>query len=372
MHRHPVTWFLLPFSFIYGIVVYIRNLLFDWGILRSVEFTLPIIGVGNITVGGTGKTPHTEYLIRLLKDRFSIAMLSRGYRRKSLGFILADSSSRIEEIGDEPFQIFRKFPSIAVAVDRNRVQGIRQLQKQIENLDAVLLDDAYQHRWVKPGISILLIDYNRLIIHDALLPAGRLREPVSGKQRAHIIVITKCPEKLKPIERRIITENINPLPHQRIFFSSFRYGKFIPVFPGATNDMDQEEFKRMKPFVLLLTGIANPGMLKDYLIDMGGEVTDARYPDHHEFSSRDILHVIRTFDSIRTSSKIIVTTEKDSVRLQSFVTLDDDIKQRLFYVPVEVEFLNDDKKEFDRQIITYIMNCQRNRIIVDFPKHPSF
>ena len=224
---------LYPFSLVYGLIVWLRNTLFDLQIIRSAEFPIPVISVGNITVGGTGKTPHTEYLVDLLKEEFRVATLSRGYRRKTRSFILAGADPDVWEIGDEPVQIKNKYPETEVAVDRKRVNGIRQLLKRIPDLDVILLDDGYQHRYVKPGLSILLIDFNRPIWSDHLLPAGRLREPAYEKRRANIILITKCPDRLKPIERRIIVKDLKLYPFQHLYFTKLTYGQPVPVFSSS-------------------------------------------------------------------------------------------------------------------------------------------
>ena len=222
---------LLPFSPFYGMVVRIRNLLFDINILRSTRFNIPVISVGNITVGGTGKTPHVEYLVQLLRNDYKLAVLSRGYKRKTNQFILASKSSGITEIGDEPKQIKLKFPGVYVAVDSNRVRGIRTLMQSIHNLDMVILDDAYQHRYVKAGLSILLIDYNRPIFKDMLLPAGNLREPRNNLNRADIIIVTKCPEILTSSQRGDFITRLRPNSKQAIFFTKFAYGSPVPVLP---------------------------------------------------------------------------------------------------------------------------------------------
>lgn len=212
-----INYRLLPLSWIYGAAVRLRNTLFEVGILKSRAFDIPMISVGNITIGGTGKTPHVEYLVRLLKDRFNVAVLSRGYKRKSRGFVLAGADSTVRDIGDEPYQMKTKFPGITVAVDKDRCHGVDRLtdDNTAEDIDVILLDDAFQHRYVKPGINILLVDYHRLIIYDKLLPAGRLREPLSGKNRADIVIVTKCPKGLKPMEFRVITKAMN-LTHTSI------------------------------------------------------------------------------------------------------------------------------------------------------------
>ena len=218
---------LRPLSWLYGLGVGFRNMLFEAGILKSQTYATPVISVGNITVGGTGKTPHVEYLIRLLKDKTNLAVLSRGYKRKSRGFLLADNDSTMYDIGDEPFQIKQKFPDITVAVDKKRTRGISRLinGEAGKDIDVILLDDAFQHRYVRAGISILLVDYHRLIIYDELLPSGRLREPVGSKDRADIVIVTKCPPDIKPMDYRVITKAMALYPYQQLYFSTHEYSR---------------------------------------------------------------------------------------------------------------------------------------------------
>ena len=221
-HFIKIHKWLYPVSWIYGAVVTVRNKLFDWGFLRSKSFDVPVICIGNLSVGGTGKTPHTEYLIKLLRNSYHVAVLSRGYKRHSRGYVLATSQSTAHSIGDEPYQMYTKFPSVTLAVDENRCHGIEQLLAIKEPpIEVVLLDDAFQHRYVKPGLSILLTDYHRLFCDDTLLPAGRLRESVNGKNRAQIVIVTKCPQDIKPIDYNIITKRLNLYPYQQLYFSSF-------------------------------------------------------------------------------------------------------------------------------------------------------
>ena len=230
-HFIKIHKWLYPVSWIYGAVVVMRNKLFDWGIFRSKSFDVPVICVGNLAVGGTGKTPHTEYLIKLLRDKYQVAVLSRGYKRRTKGYVLATPQCTAKTIGDEPYQMYTKFSSVTLAVDEKRCHGIEKLLKLKEpSTDVILLDDAFQHRHVKAGLNILLTDYHRLFCDDTLLPAGRLREPVSGKNRAQIVIVTKCPQDIKPIDYNIITKRLNLYPYQRLFFSSFRYGNLQPVF----------------------------------------------------------------------------------------------------------------------------------------------
>ena len=255
---------LLPLSWFYGLGVGFRNTLFEMGVLKSRSFSTPVISVGNITVGGTGKTPHVEYLIRLLKDKLNVAVLSRGYKRKSHGFVLADKDTPMRNIGDEPYQIKQKFPEVTVAVDAKRTRGIEKLtsDKTEKGVDVILLDDAFQHRYVKPGINILLVDYHRLVIYDKLLPAGRLREPIRSKDRADIVIITKCPKDLKPMEFRVITKAMELYPYQQLYFSTLEYDTLKPVFTEQTESTEQIQTGKLDSLsdknVLLLTGIASP------------------------------------------------------------------------------------------------------------------
>lgn len=361
----PNKWLLLlyPFSLIYGLVVYIRNLMFDYQVLKSVEFDIPVICVGNITAGGTGKTPHIEHLIRLLKYESNVAYLSRGYKRKTSRYILATQSSTAEEIGDEARQIRKKFPDIQVAVDRDRVNGIIQLMKGANDLDVILLDDAYQHRNVKAGLSILLFDYNRLPDKDYLLPAGLLREPVSAKKRANIILITKCPESMKPIDRRLIVKDFSLFPFQHLYFTYIKDELPKPVFKTVQKVMTREEIKSMKPHILMIAGIANPSSFKNFVINYSTEIADLLYPDHYSYNEKDIDFIIKKFRAIESTEKIIFTTEKDAMRLEKFYEIDNDIKERMYFIPVTIGFLNEDTENFNQHILSYVRNNKRNSIL---------
>ena len=255
---------LLPLSWLYGLGVMVRNELFELGVLKSRSFDVPVISVGNITVGGSGKTPHVEYLVRLLKDVSQVAVLSRGYKRKSTGYVLAETDTSVEMIGDEPFQMKQKFPNVYVAVDKKRCEGIDKLtqDEQTKDTDVVLLDDAFQHRYVKPGINILLVDYHRLIIYDKLLPAGRLREPLSGKNRADIVIVTKCPKELNPIDYRVLNKAMNLYPFQELFFTTLEYCDLVPVFDDVANEKTIPLTDIHNKNVLLLTGIALPKQME--------------------------------------------------------------------------------------------------------------
>jgi tetraacyldisaccharide 4'-kinase len=358
-------WFLLlyPFSLLYGMAVYIRNFLFDYQIIKSSEFNIPIICVGNITAGGTGKTPHIEYLIRLLKYEFNVACLSRGYKRKTRQYILADHSSTADEIGDEARQIKKKFPDIHVAVDRKRVNGIEQLMKDIPDLDVILLDDAYQHRYVRAGLTILLIDYNRPISKDHFLPSGMLREHPFEKKRANIILVTKCPERLKPIDRRLVVKDLTLFPFQHLYFTHLKDEPPKPVFKTNTKVLAREEIKNMKPRILMIAAIANPRSFKKFVRNYSTHITDLIYPDHHSFTNKDIDTIVTSFNSIENSNKIIFTTEKDAMRLEKFSDIDSKIKERMYFIPVTINFLNEDTENFNQHIMNYVRSNKRNSIL---------
>jgi len=324
---------LFPFSVIYGLIAWLRNFMFDYKLLTSKTYSLPIITVGNLSVGGTGKTPHVEYLIRLLGSKYKIATLSRGYGRKSRGFVIASPESTEEVIGDEPLLFARKYHTVSVAVDANRQRGINQLLTLLPDLNIILLDDAYQHRYVKAGLAILLTDYFDLYTSDFLLPTGNLRECRSGAKRADIIVVTKTPKVFSPFDKRNILKKINALPHQKVFFSYISYGKLLPVFP----DTKYPEVKNPSKIVLF-TGIANPVPLEEYLKRQCNELIPIRYKDHHRYNQADLLKIKERFEMIYSANKIIVTTEKDKMRLVDMKNIDIFNDVPLFYIPIEIVF----------------------------------
>lgn len=360
--RKKFALVLWPFSLLYRIIVTSRNVLFDWEIIKSEKFDIAVISVGNITVGGTGKTPHTEYLIQLLHKRFTLAVLSRGYKRKSKGFVLGSERSTVKDIGDEPLQIKRKFPKITVAVDANRRNGIHTLNHTGDDsqnpFDAIILDDAYQHRYVIPGLSILLIDYNNPIDEDRMLPAGNLREPEQSKQRANIIIITKCPEDLKPIDLRILKKRFKVFAHQTLYFTTMRYSEPQSVF----NHTRLFESINETSSALMVTGIAQPKLFKSHIDSIVKETEMLHFPDHHQFTKKDFDVILKRFAQIKNNDKVIVTTEKDAVRLSEVENLiPKEIKPLIYYIPVRVEFLYNGKKEFDKTIVDYVSQNKRNR-----------
>ena len=354
---------LLPLSWLYGLGVKFRNMLFDMNILKSKSYAVPVISVGNITVGGTGKTPHVEYLIRLLKDQFSIAMLSRGYKRKSKGYVLATSETPMNMIGDEPYQIKQKYPKVTVAVDAKRTRGIEHLthDDSTKETDVIVLDDAFQHRYVKPGVNILLVDYHRPIVYDKLLPAGRLREPLKGKNRADIVIVTKCPKDLKPMDFRVLTKQMDLYPYQQLFFTTLEYNRMRMVFPTAKDSsLSLEELKDYH--ILLLTGIASPKQIYYDVNPYAKSVKSLAYGDHHAFRQKDIHHINETFASM-TSPKVIITTEKDMVRLENIEGLSDEVRNNLYVLPVRISFMLEGEATFNENIIGYVRKNSRNSIL---------
>lgn len=356
-----INRWLQPLSWFYGLGVRFRNTLFETGFLKSKSFTMPIISVGNITVGGTGKTPHVEYLIRLLQDHSRVAVLSRGYKRKSHGFQIADESSTARTIGDEPFQMKQKYPKVIVAVDKDRVHGIEALNQQHHDIDVILLDDAFQHRYVKPGINILLVDYHRLIIYDTLLPAGRLREPLTGKNRADMVIITKCPKDLKPMEYRVITKAMDLYPYQQIFFTTLEYGELTPLFKKEAPTVNLDKLKDHN--VLLLTGIASPRQMKEDLTPVVSKLSMLSFPDHHAFSQKDIEQISSEFAKL-LSPKCIITTEKDAARIIGLKGLCEEIKENIYILPVRIKFMLNQEEKFNDNIIGYVRKNSRNSILV--------
>lgn len=352
---------LYPFSVIYRIITAIRNFLYDSGVLRSHEFSVPVICVGNITVGGTGKTPHTEYIGDLLRKDFNIAILSRGYKRKSSGFRFADQSSASTDIGDEPLQMHRKLQGVTVAVDSNRVRGVKTIMKERPGTGVIILDDGFQHRRINPGFSIILYDYSRPMIKDYLLPYGNLRESIHGMNRADIILITKSPEDISPIQRRIIVKEIDKRPYQNLYFTSIRYEKPVNVFDGSVPERDIiDKTYAEKRGIVLVTGIANPEPLYRHLSKRAGEIIHLSFGDHHQFTEKDIRKITDAWASLNSPEKYLLTTEKDAVRLREFTNFAESIRAFFYFVPVGIDFLNNDREEFDNIIIDYVRKNKRN------------
>ena len=354
---------LLPLSFLYGMGVRFRNMLFDTGILESRSFPIPVISVGNITVGGAGKTPHVEYLIRLLCETKRVSVLSRGYKRRTKGYLLASSSSTSLELGDEPYQMYLKYGrQVHVAVSANRCEGIERLcsDPETKDTDVILLDDAFQHRYVKPGVNILLVDYHRLIVYDKLLPAGRLREPKDGKRRADIVIVTKCPPDLRPMDFRVITKALNLYPYQKLFFTTIEYGDLIPLFSNSRSLALSEITSDYE--VLVLSGIASPQHLLCDIQKHTQNVIPMTFRDHHIFTPKDIARINNTFDSL-SSKRIIITTEKDAARLVGLDGLSDDVRNHIYALPIKTTFLLEQQEQFDEFILSYVLKNSKDSIL---------
>ena len=335
-----------PFAVLYGIITSIRNFLFDKNLLKSTKFKTPTLVVGNLSVGGTGKTPQIEYLIRLLQNDYKIAVLSRGYKRKSSGFIIADEKSNAALIGDEPFQYYKKFKNILVCVDADRTNAIQQLEKLENPPDIILLDDAFQHRKVVGGFNILLTDFNNLYVNDSMLPTGNLRENKSGAKRAQIIIVTKCPKNLSEKEQLKITKKINPVKNQIVFFTAIDYNFTLK---GSTA-INLDELQNYE--VLLVTGIANPDPLTQFLKDKNINFEHLEYPDHYNFNSEEIHQINQKLENLKSKNKLVLTTEKDYVRIFEKV-------KNLHYLSIKTTFINH-KNDFDKKIKNYVEQSSRN------------
>ena len=349
--RNPLLW---PFSILFRLVTATRNILYDKGFFSSEEFGIPVVCIGNITVGGTGKTPHAEYIISLLLKQFSVALLSRGYMRKSTGFRYVSPSSSTAESGDEPLQISRKFPDIVVAVDSNRINGIKTILREHPETEVIILDDGFQHRKVRPGLSVVLTDYSRLMTRDKLLPYGRLRESPSQRRRAGVIVVTKTPENISDDEKNTISKELLTGEKQKVFFSAIEYSELRPVFENADPvNLTTEGKGRSERAAIVVTGIASPDPLMKYLEKFFAEIRHLQFPDHHNFTGGDIEEIRIAFEEMAMADKLIITTEKDAVRFREFPNIAGSLKKNLYCIPAGVRFLNDDKHEFDKLILDY-------------------
>jgi tetraacyldisaccharide 4'-kinase len=354
-----INRYLLPFSFLYGWGVWFRNFLFQKQFFKIHHFDIPIICVGNLTVGGTGKTPHTEYLIRLLQKSYRIGVLSRGYKRKSKGFVLADSNTPFAEIGDEPFQMKQKFKDITLAVCKKREEGIQRMTslKKPQTPDVIILDDAFQYRSVEAGLNILLTDSHRLMSDDTLLPAGRLREPFESRVRANIIIVTKCPLDMKPFDYSLITKKLQLFPFQKIFFTTPEYLNPTQVFGHHTIAKEQ---LRSVSHILLLTGIATPHVLQHAVELLNPNVTLLAFPDHHDFSPSDQQRINSMYDGLRHAHTIILTTEKDAARLRFCSLLSKNVRNDLYALPIQIKFLRNESQKFNHIITDYVTTNQTN------------
>lgn len=362
-----IRYLLLPFSILYGLVIGVRNFLYNRGWFSAVKFELPVIVVGNLEAGGAGKTPVTEYLIRLLSEhgpagslpagQGGVAVLSRGYGRKTRGYLHAGADADAERIGDEPFQYYTKFRNITVAVCENRPEGVARLQ---DTHEVLVLDDAYQHRRLKPGLSVLVMDYHTLNKPRLLLPAGNYRESFRGRKRADVILVTKTPRELSEAERASIRQRIKPYPHQRLFFSFLRYDPPVPLHGTRHRPEGKEAVTGRETAVLLLTGIARPAPLFNYLKEKTGEVVHLKYPDHHAFTLKNIANIAVRFHAMEAADKVIITTEKDAMRLKK-AAFDVHLKALpVYYIPVRACIHDPGKPAFDELILNYVRQGKGN------------
>lgn len=340
---------LYPIGLLYGIVMLLRNMLYDWGVFKETSFPFPVISVGNLSMGGTGKTPHVEYLIRLLGNEYKVATLSRGYKRKTKGFRLADSNSTTAEIGDEALQISRKFTNIVVAVDEDRVHGINEIKKRFPETEVILLDDAFQHRSLKPGMSILLTDFHRLYPENHILPVGNLREFKSGYKRADLIIITKTPKPLSPLTVRQIAGLVNPKPYQKLLFSYITSGELTPL-PGSKFVKLPERFSS----ALLFAGIENIYPLLDHVSKFVNNLEHMHFSDHHIYSEKDLDNIRERFNNLFAKVKIIITTEKDAARLAYPAIPAQLADLPIYYLPIEIKIHKEYRKDFNDQIKDYV------------------
>ncbi|MCE3283031.1 MAG: lpxK [Chitinophagaceae bacterium] len=339
---------LLPFALLYGLVITIRNRLYDKGYLRSATFNFPLICVGNLAVGGTGKSPMVEYIVGVLHRDLKVATLSRGYKRKTRGYLLANDRTTALEIGDEPMQFHVKFPDVAVAVGEERLDAVPQLLHDRPDLQVVVLDDAFQHRVVKAGLNILLTEYANLFTYDIFLPTGDLRDERSSYRRADVIVVSKCPPDLDIEKKRVTIREIQPLPHQKVFFTTIDYG--IPYHIASQHQRSitkQDE-------ILLVCGIANPQPLKDYIFNHSETYYQLDYSDHHIFTIDDLNEIRRRYERIDAPAKFIVTTEKDAMRFMKFSDQLTDLP--LYVLPIRHKFLFNEGRQFDDLLMSFVRN----------------
>lgn len=344
---------LFPFSLLYGLIITIRNYLYDKSILKSVSFDLPLICVGNLSAGGTGKSPMVECLLALLKEHFATATLSRGYKRKTKGYLLANDITTTVDIGDEPMQFHLKFPDVAVAVGEKRAAAIPRLLQDRPETKVIILDDAFQHRSIKPGFNILLTEYSDLFTCDFFLPTGNLRDQRSSYKRADIIVVTKCAEEMPEEKKLAITKEIAPLPNQQVFFTSIEYGKLYHIASKEERTLASTDE------VLLVCGIANPKPLGDYISQKAKLNYNLFFSDHHTFTLHDVAEIKRRFSEITAEHKIIVTTEKDAVRLTQFKA--ELVNLPVFVIPVQHHFLFGEGEQFNTFVHTFIENFSMSK-----------
>lgn len=341
---------LSPLSLLYGFIIGVRNVLYDIGLFRATKFSLPIINIGNLSVGGAGKSPHVEYLLNMLKPYIKVAILSRGYNRKTEGFRDVKLEDTALDVGDEPLMFKRKHKDVVVAVAENRTNGVSQILMDYPGTHLILLDDAFQHRAIAAGMNIMLSNYDNLFTNDYLMPSGRLREWRAAYQRADMIIITKCPNNLTSENRENILIKIKPLKNQMVYFSKYEYYHPYSIYDQAFKPLNKDID------VVLLSAIANTDYLEEFVSNNVGKVKTIDYSDHYNFESRDIDRIAETFKHLSSDNKIILTTEKDAMRLAIHMEKLKKLELPVFVLPIQVEFMHDDKEKFEEFIKQFLLN----------------
>lgn len=349
---------LYPVSLVYRLVIWFRHKLFDWGVLKSEEFDIPIICVGNLTVGGTGKTPFAEFIIQNLSGQYNIALLSRGYRRRTKGYYEVFPNTPFREVGDEPKQIKLKFPEIVVAVCEDRVVGINQIRAQHPKVNLIILDDGFQHRYVEAWVNIVLMDYNRPIYNDTLLPVGRLRDLPSQLSRAHFVVTTKCPANMNALDMRLVANSLDLYPYQSLFFAGVQIGGAFPLF----GDMAIKAELTRGDSVIAMAGLAEPTGFVKGLKTQFKVVDTLIFKDHHPYRMSDLDKMQQALENAPAGT-VIVTTEKDAVKLTNRRRIPVDIQQRLFFIPINIEFKDDSQDKFLQKLNTYVRTNQKYSLL---------
>ncbi|MGY8954912.1 MAG: tetraacyldisaccharide 4'-kinase [Flavobacteriales bacterium] len=339
-----MRYLLFPFSFIYGSITAMRNLLFDYGIFKSQSYTIPIICIGNLSVGGTGKTPHTQYLLDLLKNNYKVAVLSRGYGRKNSNLQFVEITSNAFEVGDEPLQLKQNNPECLVVVEKNRNKGVKKILNDFPETEVILLDDGYQHRWIKAGFNILITPFSSPYYKDYLMPVGKLRESKKGVSRANAVIFSKTPENTNPTLKKGMLERLHLFAHQEAYFSGIEYHRFKCI----NNNTELEE---NNPYsITLVSGIANTNPLIKYLEEKGHSINHLKYSDHHNYSSNDIETILAEYNADKSTKKLILTTEKDATKLKQFLPHFKDVN--FYYIPIEIKIEQSEK--FKKQILDYV------------------
>ena len=339
-----MRYLLFPFSITYNCITAFRNLLFDYGILKSQTYNIPIICIGNLSVGGTGKTPHTQYIINLLKSKYLVAILSRGYRRKESTLQYVKETSKASLVGDEPLQLKQNNPNCLVVVERNRNKGVQQILKDYPDTEVILLDDGYQHRWIKAGLNILITTYSSPYYKDYHIPVGNLRESKKAAERADIIVFSKTPENSNPTQKKGMLEHLHLFAHQQAYFSGINYSTWKCIKTNKEYAPDEKES------ITLVTGIANNLPLVQYLQEKGYTVNHVKFADHHNYNCNDIDNILRQYNKDSSTKKLILTTEKDATKLRAFENKFNTVNA--YYIPIEIDF--EQKERFDKQILDYV------------------